>query len=141
MTEQEQRSAVAAEALSWLGTGYHHHARLKGVGVDCAHHLCAVFEACGLVDPIDPGYYATDWHLHRGEEVYEEWLARFAKRVEAPHVGDVAVFKFGRCFSHGGVFVSDDQVVHAYINVGVMLNRLCEAPLQGRDVHFWSVWA
>jgi len=141
MTEQEQRSAVAAEALSWLGTGYHHHARLKGVGVDCAQILCAVFEACDLVDPIDTGYYATDWHLHRNEEMYEQWLARFAKRVEVPRVGDVAIFKFGRCFSHGAVFVNDDQVVHAYINTGVMLNRLCEAPLQGRDVHFWSVWA
>lgn len=32
----EQRAAVAQEALAWLGTPYHHHARIKGVGVDCA---------------------------------------------------------------------------------------------------------
>jgi NlpC/P60 family putative phage cell wall peptidase len=141
MTEEQQRSAVVAEALSWLGTGYHHHARIKGVGVDCAQIVCAVFEACGLVEPIDPGYYATDWHLHRSEEVYTGWCARYATPVECPQPGDVVLFRFGRCFSHAGIVVEADTVVHAYVNSGVILTRFSEAPLAGREMQAWSIWA
>lgn len=141
MTEAEARSAVVAEAMSWLHTPYHHHARLKRVGVDCAQILCAIFEACGLVDQIETGYYATDWHLHRSEEVYEQWVARFSSRVQAPRPGDVALFKFGRCFSHGAVVVDGGLLLHAYVQRGVVLNRIDEDPLHGRDVRYWSVWA
>ena len=34
MTEAETRAAIVAEAMSWIGTPYHSHARIKGVGVD-----------------------------------------------------------------------------------------------------------
>jgi hypothetical protein len=76
------RAAVVQEALTWLGTPYHHHARVKGVGVDCAQQLCAVYEACGCVPHIDPGNYAHDWHLHRGEEVFIGWLEKAGAREE-----------------------------------------------------------
>lgn len=42
------REQVVAEALSWLGTPYHHGARLKGIGVDCAGLLIGVSKALGL---------------------------------------------------------------------------------------------
>lgn len=141
MDQAQERSAVVAEALSWLGTGYHHHARVKGVGVDCAQIICAVFEACGLVEPIDPGYYATDWHLHRSEEVYAGWCARYAKQVDAAQLGDVVLFQFGRCFSHGAIVVEQNTVVHAYMNRGVILTRFSEEPLAGRATQIWSPWA
>lgn len=44
-----QRQAVVAEAKTWIGTGFHHEARIKGAGVDCAQLLIAVFSACGFV--------------------------------------------------------------------------------------------
>jgi NlpC/P60 family putative phage cell wall peptidase len=141
MDEQAQRSLVAAEAMSWLGTPYHHHARIKGVGVDCAQILCAVYEACGVVGHIAPGQYPTDWHMHRNEEVYADWCARYAKRTDTAQAGDVALFRFGRCFSHGGIFVAPEMVVHAYINRGVNLTRLSEEPLCGRPLQIWSPWA
>jgi len=141
MSEAQQRSAVVVEGLTWLGTGYHHHARLKGVGVDCAQIICATFEAVDLVEPIDPGYYATDWHLHRSEEVYATWCAKYAKQVERPPIpGDVVLFRFGRCFSHGGIVVDTDTVLHAYINRGVILTRFTEEPLAGRPMQTWSYW-
>ena len=36
MSLHASRAAVVAEAIAWLGTPYHHRARIKGVGVDCA---------------------------------------------------------------------------------------------------------
>lgn len=146
MMDVAQRAAVVAEALTWINTPYHHHARVKGVGVDCAQLLCAVYEACGLVPHIDPGNYAHDWHLHRGEEVFIKWLEKVgAREVRAPlrsALGDVALFKYGRAYSHGSIVVdlhSGFGVVHAYVGRGVIQTRLDEEPLQGRQVSYWSL--
>jgi cell wall-associated NlpC family hydrolase len=141
LREMEQRAAVVREAREWLGTPYHHHGRVKGIGVDCAQLLCGVFERASMVPHIDLGNYPRDWHLHRGEELFLGWLQRVgARRVEQPLFGDVAVFRWGRCFSHGAVMVESDLALHSYIETGVILTRLHEAPLEGREVQFWSLW-
>lgn len=135
------RQDVVAEALTWLHTPYHHHARIKGAGVDCAQLLCGVFEAVGMVEHIDTGFYPHDWHMSRNEELFLQWLAKVgARQVDAPQPGDVAVFRFGRTFSHGAVMIDEQTTIHAYINMGVIQTRLNEAPLDGRLVQFWSLF-
>lgn len=138
---------VVAEALAWLGTPYHHHARIKGVGVDCAQLLCAVYEAAGLVPPIDTGHYAIDWHLHHGDELFAVWMQRYATR--APYApgdtlmpGDAYLFRFGgRVHSHGAIAVSASQVVHAVQGSGVQLSTLAEEPLAScaRSAQRWTI--
>lgn len=141
MGEILKRAEIAAEAMRWLGTAYHHHARIQGVGVDCAQLLCAVYEACGVAPHVEPEY-PHDWHLHRSEELYIAWLERCgAREVQAPaRQGDVALFRFGRTWSHGGIVVEPGMVLHAYLGVGVMLSRLTEDPLDGRAPRYWSLW-
>lgn len=136
------REAVAAEALSWFGTPYHHHGRIKGVGVDCAMLLAEVYERCGLVEHVDAGFYAVDWHLHRSEELFEAWMARAGGRqVQTPAIGDVGLWRFGRTWSHGSIVVAGDlQMIHSYIGRGVVLTRPTEDPLAGRAVQWWSVF-
>ncbi len=145
-TPTQARTAVVAEALRWLRTPYHHHARVLGAGVDCAQLLCAVYEACGCVPHMEPGNYAHDWHLHRGEEVFVGWLRRAgAQPVQEPMPGDVALFRYGRAYSHGAI-VTEVQpaaapvLVHAYVGRGVIRTRLNEEPLHGRAVQFWTLW-
>lgn len=138
--EARQRAAVAAEATSWELTPYHHLARLKGIGVDCALLLCEVYERAGVTPHIDPGEYAPQWGLHRDEEKYLEWLERYGHQVQTPGLGDVGAFRFGRTFSHAGIFVGPDLLVHAYIDAHVMRTRLSEAPFAGREVKFYSFW-
>jgi NlpC/P60 family putative phage cell wall peptidase len=144
MNEQEQRRRVVAESLSWCDTPYHHQGRIKGVGVDCLMLLLEVFERAGVVERIEPGNYAQQWHLHRNEELYMGGLARYARRVAAIDLaqpGDIALYQFGRCYSHGGIFVAADLVVHAYVNRGVILTRpSIEEPLVGRPMQLWTVW-
>lgn len=141
MSQAQERSAVVAEALTWLETPYHHHARIKGVGVDCAQILCAVFETCGHVGPIDLGNYPPQWHLHHSEELYLGWLEKVgAREVQAPALGDIAVFKFGRCYSHGAIVVGTGLLLHSYLRRGVHLSRDTEAPIAGRAVKFWSIF-
>lgn len=138
------RAAVVAEALSWLGTPYHHHGRVKGAGVDCAQILLAVYvDALRLVPPLDPGRYPTQWHLHRSEELYQQWLQQAGARpVQAPAPGDIALIRFGRTFSHSAICIATEpepDYVHAYVNLGVIRTRAGEAPLAGRPSQFWSV--
>lgn len=145
--ERLQRKAVVAEAMTWLGTPYHHCADIKGVGVDCALILMRTYANAGLIDFVDPRPYSPEWHLHRSEELYIAWLERMgARQVQAPALGDVVLFHFGRCFSHGSVVVEeaphveDTQVLHAYLEREVNLTRLREDPLAGRARQFWSIW-
>lgn len=137
------RDELVAEALSWRGTPYHPHARLKGIGVDCANLLLAVYERAGALPHIDPGHYPTGWHLHRNEELFLDWIARVGgreiERAEA-RPGDIAVWRFGRTYSHGGMLVDDaGLVVHAYLDSGVRQNRLDEEPLASRPVRFFRL--
>lgn len=46
------RGAIVEEARRWAGTPYHHQARLKGVGVDCAGLIIGVGAALGIM-PFD----------------------------------------------------------------------------------------
>jgi NlpC/P60 family putative phage cell wall peptidase len=110
---------IVAEAQRWIGTPYRHSADVFGVGVDCAMLLVRVFCDLGLVPAFDPRPYATDWHLHRSEEKYLGGVMRYAVKVDEPQPGDVALFKFGRCLSHGGIVdvVSPDiTMIHADLN-------------------------
>jgi NlpC/P60 family putative phage cell wall peptidase len=141
MSHGPERAAVVAEAITWIGTPYHHHARLKGIGVDCAQILIAVYAGLGLAPEVAPGIYPPDWHLNHSSELYLHWLQQAgAQRVDSPLPGDVAVFKFGRTFSHGAICVEDGSFIHSYLRLGVIRSRLTEAPLQGREVQFWSVF-
>ncbi len=122
--ESQQRAAVVAEARTWLGTPYHHEGRVKGVGVDCLQLLAGVFSApsVGLIEkPLIP-HYPWDWHLHRDAERYMEGLTRYTREIEAPpHPGDIVLFRFGRCFSHGGIVVKWPTIIHAYVGKGCVL--------------------
>lgn len=136
------RADVVAEALTWLGTPYHPHARVKGAGVDCAQMPIAVYSACGIIPELHPEY-ARDWHLHRGEELYLEYVERFATEIARGDAGpgDFAIWKFGRTFSHGGILRDYQTVIHSYISVGVTLDNIdqhCE--LMSRERRFYSVW-
>jgi NlpC/P60 family putative phage cell wall peptidase len=136
------REVVVHEARSWLSTPYHHLANLKGVGVDCAMLVVEVFKACGLTPPdLDPRPYAPDWHMHHSREVFLDWLQQFADPVDRPLPGDVAVWRFGRTYSHGAIVVgTDGTIVHAYQEARcVTLGRLDETPLAQRPVLFWHV--
>jgi len=114
--ELQQRLAVVAEAESWLGTPYHHEARIKGHGVDCAQILVGVFANVGLIEPMALPHYPMDWNLHRDEERYLDILAHYTRETEKqPQPGDIVVWKFGRCFSHGAVVVAWPIVIHAYV--------------------------
>jgi len=113
------RSQIIAAARRWLGTPYHHEARLLGQGVDCAQLLYAVFvEDTGIVPPFDIEHYPSDWMMHRSEERFLGYLQEHADRVDTPLPGDIVMYQWGRCYAHGAVVLEWPQIIHADIRAG-----------------------
>jgi NlpC/P60 family putative phage cell wall peptidase len=125
------RAAVVAEAETWIGTPFHHQGRIKGGagGVDCLMLLAEVYERAGVVARVAPPFYVPDWHLHQGVERYMEGLLAYARPIEAPEPGDVALFRFGRTFSHGAIITDWPRLVHAYWLRGVVKGDAAEGSL------------
>jgi NlpC/P60 family putative phage cell wall peptidase len=133
------RQRIIDEAMTWLGTPYHHQARVKGCGVDCAQLLIQVFHNVGLVPIINPGNYPQDWHMHRSEEQFLNWVKKYARQVSNPLPGDVALFRFGRCVSHGAIMLDKESLIHAYFNQGCIIGNINGVELKNRVHSFWTL--
>jgi NlpC/P60 family putative phage cell wall peptidase len=132
------RAAVVTEAESWIGTPFHHAARVKGAGVDCLMLLAEVYERAGVSRHVEPPFYVPDWHLHRDAERYMEGLLHYARTVEMPGPGDIALFRFGRTFSHGAIVTAWPRLIHAYWSIGVVWGDATLHPLKERPVRFFT---
>ena len=130
--------------MTWLHTPFHHGARVKGAGVDCAQFIAAVFNEAGIIsDFIVISPYPADWMMHRDEPRFEQELAKYASRVplKEEEPGDIVTFKWGRSVSHGAIVVKWPQVIHSYIGRGVVLGDLStEVDLRRRYSGLWSPW-
>jgi cell wall-associated NlpC family hydrolase len=140
--EKEQREAVVKEAISWIGTPYQHEARVKGAGVDCGMFLLEVFERCGLMEHIDIPHYPPDWHLHRGEQKYLGWVKKYCHKVDRkPLAGDLILYQWGRCISHGSIVIDYPIVIHSFLNHRmVCYSDTTQDPLRDRMRAIYSFW-
>lgn len=132
----EQRSKIVHAAKEWLGTPYHHHARVKRAGADCAMFPLAVYQECGaLPREYEPPHYSVQWHLHRSQELYLDEIEKFVVEIDTPpQPADFIVFRFGRTYSHGAIVVEWPIVIHSYIPHGVLLSdALRDAELLNRE--------
>lgn len=141
-SEEMERAAVVTEAMSWLGTPFHHASAIKGVGVDCAQLLIACYAAVGVVERPDVGEYSPDWFLHedgRALERFTDWITALCLPVILPEPGDIALFRYGRAVSHGAIVVDRSTVIHSFREFGVILGSLEPThDLTPRLVGFWS---
>lgn len=142
-----ERAALLEEARSFLGTPFHHGARLKGVGIDCAQFLIACYVGRGIVAPFDPGFYAPDWFCHEDGERFRRWMERCCVAVESPALpqpGDILLFRYGRAESHGAIYLGGDRVIHAFRGQAVIEDECGPGtPLAARHASTWmpARWA
>jgi len=121
VSETEMRAAIVAEARSWLGTPYHHQARVRGVGVDCAMLLAEVYEKAGAIPHLPTPEYPADWMLHRSAERYIGFVLEHAREITGPPQGptplpgDIVLWRVGRCFAHGAIVTEWPLVIHAFV--------------------------
>ena len=146
------RQEVCDEARSWLRTPYHHGAGLRGIGADCARYPLAVYTAVGAIPETDVGQYPHDWHLHRSEELYLAWVRRFGDQIgekprdtqevigAMPSPGDFIIWKWGRTYSHGAIYLGEGVVIHSAIDVGVSTDDMWQhEELRTRAALYFSI--
>ena len=134
------RKQIITEALTWLNTPYHHKARLKGIGVDCAMLVAGVAANLDLIDEACVADdYSTQWHLHNNEERLLQQLEFFGCKLSIePQAGDIVTFKYGRVTSHLGILINTNQIIHARQDIGkVVINDLNEELIQ-RITHIFK---
>ncbi len=131
------REKVVAEALSWLNTPYAHNKACRGVGADCALFPLAVYENVGVLPHAPVPEYSPQWFLHHSEEIYlNAVLARGATETSVPQPGDFALWRIGRCYSHGAIVIKWPTIIHALRPRCVMLadatndGAICRRPFK-----------
>lgn len=137
------REDVVREALTWEKTPYHHHARIKGVGVDCAQLPAAVYEAVGLIPHLSPEY-SEQWMMSRDEELYLSYVFPHAREIQREEIrpGDFVIWKWGRTFSHGAIVIDPPVVLHAVISARAVIRANIDEQeeLKRRPARFFTVF-
>lgn len=117
---------IASAAAGWLGTPHVNGAKVKGRGVDCGMLLIAALEDSGTIKrgdiPVAP--YSNEWHLHRSEEWFLRYVKKYCRAVDEMQEGDFLLYQFGRCISHGGVYLGNGKIAHAVVGQGVILSNI-----------------
>ena len=119
MMTDSQREMVIAEAKRWIGTPFHHEAKVLGAGVDCAQLLVAVYGDTGIIPEIVVPRYTFQEALHRSEERYIQEIEKYADEVEQGGPGDVVIWKLTRRHSHAAIIIEWPKIIHAWVGRGV----------------------
>lgn len=121
------RSAILAEAETWLGTPYQHQASAKGAGCDCLGLVRGVWRALYGAEPEAMPAYSPDWAERGGAET----LLHAARRhlLEAPaqamSPGDVLLFRMNANApaKHAAILTAGERIIHAYWGRAVVRSR------------------
>lgn len=127
---------VRVEALTWIGTPFQHAQSCKGHGADCVGLVYGVFKALGCV-PADfhPEPYSQQWHMHKNEELLLKQAEAFGCTPVwdgEMHVGDLLFFQYGRVCSHIGIYLGDDEMIHAFYQLQVAVKQPLTGDLKAR---------
>ncbi|MEO6964997.1 MAG: hypothetical protein ABI076_03770 [Acidobacteriaceae bacterium] len=126
MAIQEQKSAVLAEAQTWMGTPFRDGAMVKGQhgGVDCSYLLKACYCGHGAPDTVDLPLYNLQFMLNRIDETYIEELLKYYREIRAEETmaADVCLLRWGHIYSHGMILLEPwpGRVIHALNPFGVI---------------------
>lgn len=152
-SEAEIRARVVAEAKTWIGTPYVSNGMVKGKrgGTDCAMLLVGVYANTGIISKdFDPRPYPPQWHVHRNEERYMNYVLQFATEIPPPPErmplpGDLVMFKLGLAFAHAAIITDWPFVIHALGDSIVTADDISKATTGKRALwtapkHFFTFW-
>ena len=128
----EQRDNLVRIARSWLGTPFHPHAAIRGVGVDCVHLLAEIYRETGLFAGYELPRYTMGGGDHADVSLVVSWLEahpRFRRldlAADTLAAGDLVTFRLGRVAHHVGLMLSEKTFLHAIRDCGVLESRIDE---------------
>ncbi len=112
------RTAIVAEARSWIGTPYRHQASLKGVGCDCLGLIRGVWRATVGAEPERAPPYSRDWAEASGDETFARAARSHLVEIEPAQAmpGDVLLFRYAPRYpaKHAAIVTASEAMVHAH---------------------------
>lgn len=124
MTKEEEKKFIE-ECRSWMDppTKWMHGVGVKNYRSDCVHYTLGVAKAMGWIEKdyeIEP--YPHDWALHQSKSRLAEELHKHCHLVkkEDIKIGDLLLYKFGKCESHIAWFLGEGKAIHCVEEYGVV---------------------
>lgn len=125
VSERPIGAAIAAEALTWVGTPFRWQGRIKGRGVDCKGLIAGVARACGRPEGDSVEALAGDYGKVVDDRRLRAGLVRLFDRVPQPltysgpapvsiQAGDILLLRLGPKAQHLGIALSASEMVHCY---------------------------
>jgi cell wall-associated NlpC family hydrolase len=124
---------VIAEARRWIGTPWHHQARLRDVGVDCGGLIVCAAQALGLPVTDHPAGYGR---LPDGVALRAH-IESQCTRLLQPELGAVVLMRWAVHPQHVGLvgtLPGGWSLIHAWAGVRAVVEHLMDAEWQGRIV-------
>lgn len=119
---------IVKEAYDWLGTPHVNQAKVKGRGIDCGMLLIACAEGAGWVKEgeVEVPPYSNEWQMHRSDEWFLHIMEQYCHEIPLTDIqpGDFLLYKYGRCVSHGAIYVGNGRVIHAVLEQGVIMSDI-----------------
>lgn len=138
------RSALVAVARRWVGTPYHHQARLRGIGVDCAGLIAAVGHDAGVLPDLDREAWKPIARYGRqpNPKHMAAVLRRFLFQIdESPLIGDVAWIEWREGLPMHLAILADldgrPMIIHALGEAGEVVEHDFSSEWQDRVVGWW----
>lgn len=103
--------------------------------------IAAAYEAAGIVPAgLDIPDYPQDIMFHSDDDRYLAAVLDYCDEVDEPVPGGIALFKFGRAWSHGAIVINWPIVIHAYAQMGevIEMSVMDDMRLARRPVRFFS---
>ena len=107
------RKQILEEAFSWMGTPYKYAKSEKGVGADCSGVVMSVYNEIANIK------------LPRSSKEQSEFVKEISINKLLP--GDLVFFATGKDInriSHVGIFIGDNEFIHASSSKGVVISNL-----------------
>jgi NlpC/P60 family putative phage cell wall peptidase len=117
------RTAIVAEARTWIGTPYRHQASLKNIGCDCLGLVRGVWRAVCGAEPEPVPAYAPDWAEASRCEALAQAGQRHLIEIDPAQFapGDMLLFRWRSGFvaKHAAIVTAPDLMVHAHDGAAV----------------------
>ena len=123
-----KRLEICKELMSYIGTPYHHQARLPGVGLDCAGVPVCIAKKFDLHNGVVEDMFGYS-RIPDGTSLMETLRKGTAKEksLNELKIADIILFKFLNNPQHLGIYMPDNKIIHSYSVIGkVVLHNFDE---------------
>jgi cell wall-associated NlpC family hydrolase len=120
---------LAEQARQWVGVPYVHRGARRS-GCDCTGLLIGCLRELGYARTYKLRNYPRDWNLHAlADDYIRQELSRYASPAEGGAcVGDILLFRFGKCIAHAGIVVKPGVFVHTHARANRTETGLLKTP-------------